>query len=189
MSQTAAYIKRLSKLQEGELSRLRCFAGQPLDATLQGFDLFAGLWWPLRAKNQATPRREPSWLVAKLFGAFRVPHVRPAAGAVPTLPDVLGRCEPRDEHDRTRFRARFDALLCSPFSALEPHFHWALNEIARAVAGRVPYAQGVTGIDWAQLLDDLSIWDRGKEHRRGRDVRDEWAEVYLKSANSNERRA
>jgi len=189
MSQTAEYIKSLSDLQEGERSRLRRLAGRPLDATLQGFDLFTGLWWPLRAESPATPRREPSWLVAKLFGAFCVPHTRSDSGAGPSLPEVLGRCEPHDEDCRNRFRTRFDALLCSSLSSLEPHLRWALGEVARAVAGHVPHARDVKGIDWVQLLDDLSIWDRGKEHRRRRDVRDIWAEIYLKATNSTERRA
>jgi hypothetical protein len=189
MSQTTEYIKRLSDLQEGERSRLRRLAGRPLDATLQGFDLFTGLWWPLRAISPATPRREPSWLVAKLFGAFRVPHLRPDPGVGPCLAEVLGRCEPYDEDRRKRFRTRFDALLCSPLSSLEPHLRWSLGEVAQVVAGHAPHAQDVKGIDWAQLLDDLSIWDRGKEHRRGRDVRDIWAEAYLNATDAKERRA
>lgn len=189
MSQTAEYIKRLSGLQEGERSRLRRLAGRPLDDTLQGFDLFTGLWWPLRAKSQRAPRREQAWLVAKLFGAFRVPHIRTDSGAGPTLPEVLGRCEPRDEDSRKRYRTRFDALLCSPLSSLEPHLRWAMSEVARAVAGRAPHARDVEGIDWAQLLDDLSIWDRGEEHRRGRDIRDLWAETYLNATNSSQRRS
>ena len=160
MSQTAEYIKRLSDLQEGERSRLRRLAGQPLDATLQGFDLFTGLWWSLRKKSPATPRKEPSWLVAKLFGAFRVPHIRPDSGAGPSLPEVLGRCEPHDEDGRKRFRTRFDALLCSSLSSLEPHLWWALGQAARAVDGHVPQARDVKGIDWVQLLDDLWLWDR-----------------------------
>jgi hypothetical protein len=159
MSQTAEYIKRLSDLQEGERSRLRRRAGQPLDATLPGFDLFTGLWWPLRAKSQATPRREPSWLLSKLFGAFRVPHIRPDSGAGPSLPEVLGRCEPHDEDGRKRFRTRFDALLCSSLSSLEPHLRWALRGVARVVAGHVPHAGNVLGIDWVYLLDDLWLWD------------------------------
>ncbi len=57
-------------LKEGERSKLRGLAGQPLDHTLPGFDLFTGIWWPLRKKNKAAPRRETSWLLAKLFGAF-----------------------------------------------------------------------------------------------------------------------
>ncbi|MCG3173125.1 MAG: hypothetical protein GMKNLPBB_01303 [Myxococcota bacterium] len=180
MSPTAEYIQKLSNLQEGERSRLRRLAGRPLDETLPGFDLFTGLWWPLRKENQAAPRREPSWLVAKLFGAFPVP----SGSDELWLPVVLGRCEPRDENGRKRFRQRFDALLCSSLSSLEPHLRWALGEAARAVAGRVPHARDVNGIDWVKLLDHLSIWDRGEEHRLERDVRDIWAEKYLGAANS-----
>ncbi|MBI2889988.1 MAG: type I-E CRISPR-associated protein Cse2/CasB [Nitrospirae bacterium] len=181
MSQTVAYIKRLEDLQEGERSRLRRLAGNPLNATLPGFDLFTGLWWPLRAKNQAAPRRETSWLVAKLYGAFPVPHVRPEQGVGPSLAAVLGLCEPRDERAGPRFRSRFDGLICAPLSALEPHLRWALGEVARAVAGRLPHVRDVAGIDWAQLLDDLSIWDRADAHHPRRDIRDLWAEEYLKA--------
>lgn len=164
MSQTIAYIKRLEALDAGERSRLRSLAGRRLDVRLDGFDLFTGLWWLLRATNERAPRRDTSWLVAKLFGAFgtAVPHVVPEGQPTgPALPAVLGLCEPRHEHNGPRFRTRFDALLCSPLPALEPHLRWALVEIARAVADRVPHAKGVQGIDWAVLLDDLSLWDRG----------------------------
>ena len=188
MSQTAEYIKRLSELEEGERSRLRRLAGKPLDATLQGFDLFTGLWWPLRANSPKIPRREPSWLVAKLFCAFRVPHVLLESGPGPSLPGVMGRCEPHDEERRKRFRTRFDALLCTSLSSLEPHLRWALAEVEKAVDGRVPHAGDVKGFDWVILLEDLSIWDPGEEHRRERDVRDIWAELYLNAADFNERR-
>ena len=187
MSQTNAFIKRLEKLKEGERSRLRSLGGQPLDTRLDGFDLFTGLWWPLRQASPFSPRRETSWLVAKLFGAFRVPHIRPDAGIGPTLPAVLGVCEPRDEHDGPRFRTRFDALLSSPLPALEPHLRWGLGEVAKAAEGRIAHAHGIIGIDWARLLDDLSIWDRGAEHRRHLDVRDEWAKAYLNSADPYQR--
>lgn len=182
------YINRLEALQQGERSRLRSLAGQPLHSRLDGFDLFTGLWWPLRQRSPVAPRRETSWLIAKLYGTFAdpVPHVRPeGAKQGPTLPAVLGLCEPRDPPDfkaRNRFRTRFDALLCSPLTVIEPHMRWALGEIARAIEGRVPHARGVQGIDWAHLLDDLSIWDRGEAHRRRRDVRDEWAVAYLTQA-------
>ncbi|MCC7313758.1 MAG: type I-E CRISPR-associated protein Cse2/CasB [Planctomycetes bacterium] len=182
MSQSIAYVKKLEAMKEGERSLLRSLGGQPLDARLDGFDLFTGLWWPLRQASPVAPRRETSWLVAKLFGAFRVPHFRPDAGIGPTLPAVLGVCEPRHEYDGPRFRTRFDALLCSPLIALEPQLRWALGEVAKAVQGRIAHARGITGIDWARLLDDLSIWDRGEGHRIGRDVRDIWAEDYLNAA-------
>jgi len=159
MNPTVEYIRRLEALQEGERSRLRRLAGQPLDATLQGFDIFTGVWWPLRKRNERTPKREPSWLVAKLYCSSGIPYRDGAA-----FPSTLGRCEPRGPEERKRFRDRFDALLCSPLSALDPRLRWALGEIARAAAGRVPHAPGISGIDWAQLLDDLSLWD-GKYNR------------------------
>jgi len=191
MSQTVEYIRRLEAIKEGERSLLRSLGGQPLHARLDGFDLFTGLWWPLRQVSPVAPRRETSWLTAKLFGAYRVPHVKPESGIGPTLPAVLGICEPRDPPEfkaRSRFRTRFDALLCSPLPALESHLRWALGEVARAVAGRIAHARGIIGIDWAQLLDDLSIWDRGERHRIGWDVRDIWAEAYLRAAEPSNQR-
>jgi hypothetical protein len=163
MTPTAEFINRLVNLQEGERSRLRWLAGQPLDKTLQGFDLFTGLWWPLRQKSQAAPRREVAWLIAKLYGASRVPHVRPESGLGPSFPAALGRCEPCDPPEyraRNSLRRRFDAIVASSLSGIEPRLHWGLREIARAVAGRVPHARNVIGIDWVLLLDDLSLWDR-----------------------------
>jgi hypothetical protein len=163
MSQTVVFIKRLEDLPEGERSRLRRLGGQALDKTLQGFDLFTGLWWPLRATNERTPRRELSWLIAKLFGASSVPHVRPESGIGPSFPYVLGRCEPNDPPEyctRDSFRRRFDAVICSTLSNIEPRLNWSLDEIGRAVTRRTPHAKGVAGIDWALLLDDLSLWDK-----------------------------
>jgi CRISPR type I-E-associated protein CasB/Cse2 len=174
MTPTEQFIRKLVDLQEGERSRLRRLAGQPLDATLPGFDLFTGLWWPLRAESPAAPRRETSWLVAKLYGAC---PIRPLASA--KLAGILGgREHPRrqlEAHDR--FRARFDALLCAPLRNLEPHLCWALSVVAEAIETRAS-----AGLDWVQLLNDLSIWDRGDAHRRHRDIRDIWAEDYLNAA-------
>ncbi|MBN1511827.1 MAG: type I-E CRISPR-associated protein Cse2/CasB [Phycisphaerae bacterium] len=182
MSQSITFIERLQNLKEGERSRLRSLAGRPLDACLQGFDLFTGLWWPLRNESPSVPRREPSWLVAKLYGACCVPHRSVEQGPGASLPGVLGMCEPPRPHCRVgallssrppdqepaksefiaarKFRRRFDALLCSTLASVEPHLWWVLGEVARAVEGRVAHARGAQGIDWALLLDDLSLWDR-----------------------------
>jgi hypothetical protein len=182
MTQTEKFIRRLEALKEGERSRLRTHAGQGLDETLPGFDLFTGLWWPLRQESQVVPRRETSWLVAKLFGAFPIRNVRPdELGVRLTFPYVLSRCEPRDDLGRERFRRRFDALLQAPLSGLEPHLRWALSVVADAVK-----KDRCSGLDWVQLLNDLSIWDRGEEHRIERDVRDIWAEKYLNAVNQSE---
>ena len=179
MSQTPVFIARLTDdrvFGPGEQARLRALAGRGLDENTPGFDSFTGLWWPLREKNKTAPRREVAWLVAKLYAAFPLPHVRPEGGKGMSLPQILGGREPRDPHLRARFRRRFDALLCSPLSGLEPPLRWALSVL------RGPEATGGSlGMDWVQLTDDLSIWDRGEEHRGGRDVRDIWAEKYLNS--------
>lgn len=205
MSQTEEFIKRLEKLQEGERSRLRRLAGQPLDKTVQRFDLFTGLWWPLRATSARTPRRETSWLIAKLHCASSVPHVRPESGVGPSLPGVLGRCElddPPEYRARSSFRRRFDAVICSSLSDIEPRLQWGLREVAKAVAGRVAHAGSVSGIDWVLLLDDISLWDkelnlddtwqkgRMSAHKRlvhcretHRTPQDLWACEYLYTAN------
>ncbi len=178
MTPTAEFIKRLEGLDQGERSRLRGLGGQPLDRTLQGFDLFTGLWWPLRRGSPAAPRRETSWLVAKLYGAFPIQHFRPDPPTDrPTLARLLGRCEPPHpacpqaallssappEREPAkgqflgarRYRRRFDTMLQAHLPALEPHLHWALSVISDAVSRRV-----FPGLDWALLLDDLSLWDR-----------------------------
>lgn len=180
-TKTDEFIGKLVRLKNGELSRLRALTGRSLDETVGGFDLFTGQWWPLREDNARAPRRETSWLVSKLYGAFCIPHIRDERGPGPALAEVLGRREPRDRKPTAeahrRYRDRFDALLQSPLSGLEPHLGWALSEVSKAVEQRQ-----CSGIDWAQLLDDLSIWDRGEEPRRRRDVRDIWAEQYLNAA-------
>lgn len=184
MSPTVEFIHRLVSLKEGELSQLRRLAGQPLDATLAGFDLFTGIWWPLRSKSPKAPRRQAGWLVCKLYACTRVPHLRMETDQGPAFAATLGLCEPCDDHARQRFRSRVDAMICAPLSAIEPHLQWGLRQIAMAVAGRIPHAGGVKGIDWSLLLDDLSIWDRGKENDRRSDIRHEWAEQYLKNAHA-----
>ena len=155
MSLTDEFIARLADMEAGGLSRLRELAGQPLDETLQGFDLFTGLWWPLRSASPRAPERRSAWLVAKLYGAFPLPNVR--ASLQDSLPAVLGRAERREknERNRERFRCRFDALLLSPFADLESHLRWALSVTSKALRGK-----SERGIDWAQLADDLSLWKR-----------------------------
>jgi CRISPR type I-E-associated protein CasB/Cse2 len=176
VSQTDDFVKKLEALKDkhGELSILRGLAGKRLDETLPGFDLFTGLWWPLRQKSPRTPSRETSWLVAKLFGAFPIKHVRSEQTNGLTLAEILGRVEPVDEHGRPRFRTRFDALLCASISTIEPHLCWALSQVDDAVVrGRVP------GLDWVELLDDLWKWEKGSD----RDARDKWAGQYLTTTN------
>lgn len=171
MTSAGEFILRLEALGEGERSDLRKLAGKPLDESLRGFDLFTGLWWPLREKSQAAPSREPSWLVAKLFGAFPIPCAWSEDQArLASVPHLLGHLEPSEPLGQDRFRRRFDGLLQAPLCAVEPHLRWGLSHISRS---RPP------SLDWVQLLEDLSVWDLGTEHRRRVDVRQQWAKLYL----------
>jgi hypothetical protein len=165
-------------MEAGDLGLLRTHSGQGLDEAVDAFDLFTGLWWPLREKNRAAPRREIAWLIAKSYAAFPIRHEPCECWGLTALPVILGRAERRlPERERLPFRQRFDSLLGTLLSDLEPHLRWALSAACDAViAGRSH------GIDWVQLTDHLSIWDRGAEHRLGRDIREIWAEHYLNSS-------
>lgn len=178
MSQTASFIDQLANERifgPGERARLRALAGRGLDESMAGFDLFTGLWWPLRKNNQAAPRREIAWLIAKLYAEFPISQTPCPLGGPTALQVLLGHEERRlPECDGKRFRQRFDSLLCTPLPRLEPHLIWALSVVRKAV---IPGRS--LGLDWVQLTDHLSIWDRGEEHRLERDIRDIWAEQYL----------
>lgn len=147
MTPTEQYIKVLTNLKTGELGLLRTHAGQSLYETLDGFDLFTGLWWPLRQKNERAPRREVAWLVAKLY-AFRSIENEKAPGAM--LACQLGKCKPDKDTEKKRFKQRFDRMLILPLDEIEPALRWALDLIASKEMK----------LDWVRLTDDLSIWER-----------------------------
>lgn len=154
---TEQYVDILSQLKPGDLSLLRTHAGQALDESVDGFDLFAGLWWPLRNKNRTAPRREVAWLIAKLYALTPIPHSPGAA-----LANQLAACQPPVERKRLAFQRRFDDTLSLPLGKTEPSLRWALAIIA---ANRLP-------VDWVALTNDLSAWERES-------TRLKWAEEYL----------
>lgn len=181
MTLTEEFIQGLENMKEADRSLLRKLARQPLDETVPGFDLFTGLWWPLRRRSPWAPERRTAWLVAKLYAAHPVPNVR---GPAAHLASVLGKCKrAHNPPDSKRLDARFDALLQQPLSALEPHLAWALATVRNAVAQK-----HLDGIDWIQLLDDLRYWARGSDgpyselEGQRRDIREVWAEKYLARA-------
>jgi len=158
MSPTEQYIEALSNLKSGDLGLLRTHAGQGLDQSVEGFDLFAGLWWPLRDKNHRAPRRQVAWLIAKLYACCPIEH---ADGQV--LGRQLRQCwlhVPADK--RERFRALVDQLLVSSLAEIEPAIRWALMEIS----------DRELKLDWVKLTDDLSIWERESTRLR-------WAEQFI----------
>jgi hypothetical protein len=158
VSVTDAYIQRLTKLGPADLSLLRSLADQPLHAQLAGFDLFTGLWWPLREKNVRVPDRASAWLVAKLCAW------NPQRNETVPLLAAWQRLAPHDEHGRARAQARAAQVLALDHAQLEPVLRAMVQTLARAEKG----------IAWATLLDDLRDWNNATA-----DVRQRWAEQWL----------
>ena len=155
MSPTEQYIDVLTRLKAGELALLRTHAGQGLDESVQGFDLFAGLWWPLRQqKGGPPPRREVSWLIAKLYAFSPIPQ-----SPGDTLAGQLRLCR-ADQNDR--LEQRFDRMLILPINRIEPALQWAIGCIASSSRK----------LDWVQLAKDLSMWECES-------TRLKWAEEFL----------
>lgn len=159
MSATKAYIDVLMDLKAGDLGLLRTHAGKGLDETVDGFDLFAGIWWPLRQKSERAPKRGVAWLIAKLYAYHPIPH-----SECETLAGQLRRCQPREERAGDRFRQKFDRLLAQPIETIETDLQWAIDSVA---------SNGLS-IDWVKLTDDLSAWDKEK-------TRINWAKDYLET--------
>ena len=159
MNATEQYVKTLTQLKTGELGLLRRHSGQALDETVDGFDLFAGLWWPLRQKSERTPRREVAWLIAKLYAVY------PNSNSPEyTLAEQLRSCQPNEERAKKRFRDKFDEILLSSLSEIEPALQWALSEIE----------SHNLKLDWAKLTNDLSKWERES-------TRLKWAKQFLQT--------
>ncbi len=156
---TRKYIDVLTRLKAGELGLLRTHAGQGLDESVDGFDLFSGLWWPLRQKNERAPRREVAWIIAKLYAFCPIPQLPDE-----TLARQLRRCQPNKDPAMGRFVRRVDRMLTLPLERIEPALQWALNRVA-SNSGK---------LDWVRLTDDLSIWERET-------IRLKWAEQYLET--------
>lgn len=159
MSQTSTqlYVARLEQLKPSDLWTLRAHAGQPLDASLDGFDLFTGLWWPLRQRSAQAPRREIAWLVAKLYATAPLPY-EPGR----TFADQLSSCAPLGPQGQTRLVEAFDRLLLISLDGIEA----PLGRMLKLLSFRA------RTLDWAQLIDDLSAWERTS-------IREQWVDQFL----------
>ena len=172
---TMGYIKRLTDLKTGDLGKARSFASLGLDKSLDGFDLFTGLWWPLREVNQRAPKREIAWLILKLYGFCSLEN---SESKYDTLANQLRRCQPFDKDAQQRFTDRFDRLLSRSIDNIETDLQWALRQLQNHSLK----------LNWVRLTDDLSIWERGIYYRSNRDIREIWANEYLdKNYHSNNR--
>ncbi len=159
MTATEQYIEVLLRLKTADLGLLRTHAGRGLDESVDGFDLFAGLWWPLRQQNERAPRRPVAWLIAKLYAFCPIEH-----SPYETLARQLRRCQPADDRTRKRFQRKFDSMLILPLDRIETALQWAIDQIS----------SNRRKLDWVRLTDDLSIWERET-------TRLKWAEQYLEA--------
>ena len=157
MNPTQLFIERLTRLDNGGLSMLRGHAGSDLAAAVEAFDLFAGLWWPIRQQHGQAPRREVAWLIAKLYAFKPLPQT-----GGHNLASRLALRRPRDAEGGNRFDQRFDALMTIPFAGVETDLRWALGQLE----GRHE------GLDWVRLATDLTEW-------RNRKTRLRWVRTYL----------
>jgi CRISPR type I-E-associated protein CasB/Cse2 len=154
---TEQYIDILMRLKPGELGLLRAHAGCGLDESVHGFDLFSGLWWPLRQRNERSPKREVAWLVAKLYARCPIEHSRSV-----TLAQQLRHCQPNRGPAKERFQRAFDRILTLPLNQIESSLRWALTQVA----------SNPGTVDWARLTDDLWQWEQESTRLR-------WAEEFL----------
>ncbi|MCG6552884.1 MAG: type I-E CRISPR-associated protein Cse2/CasB [Candidatus Magnetominusculus sp. LBB02] len=166
MISTKEYIDGLTHLKHGELGLLRTHAGQGLDESVDGFDLFTGIWWPLRQKNERSPKRTVAWLIAKLYASCPLSQSEDKE-----LAYQLGLCQPEEDIDKKRFSQRFDRLLMLPLDKIEPAMRWALNTISSNDK------KIIKEIDWVRLTDDLSLWER-------QFTRLAWAEQFIEATKS-----
>lgn len=154
---TMDFVKSLEQLKSGELQTLRNHAGLGLDESVSGFDFFAGLWWPLRQKNQRAPRRHVAWLSAKLFALSQIKNTPGRE-----LAACLGELRFGRNQEHKRMDGLFNRLLAAPLDQIEPLLSQALSMI-----------DSNTGIDWVKLIDDLSTWESAE-------VRQKWTNLYIK---------
>ncbi len=156
-SPTEEYVASLTELGPGDLEVLRAHAGLPLDRSVVGFDLFTSLWWPLRERSPQAPRREAAWLVAKLYAKVPLAHHPGRKMAI-----QLCHAQPKEPRAAKSFQERFDRLVTSSLSDIEPSLRWAL----RAIASRQ------SALDWVALTNDLSRWRRAS-------TRERWVKEFL----------
>ena len=160
MTATQQFIGTLQSLKPGDLGRLRKLAGLPLDESVAGFDLFAGLWWPLRDKTQrcAAPRSRLARCQTLCVLSHAPGRWHDTACAAPS-----GQTRRRTKAQCSQ--QMFDELLMLSLGQIEPALQWAIRYVADASVG----------LDWVRLTDDLSTWER-------EGTRLKWAKQYLQMA-------
>ena len=147
----AEFISNLSTLKSGELSILRTMKNKGLDEGIDGFDLFTGIWWPLREKSKSAPQRETAWLIAKLFACYPIPQ---EGGA--NLPLLMSKISRNNDALAKQLAKLNDKIVKCSLRMLEDPLGQALNIIQNKYIG----------MDWVKLTDTLSKWVYQSERER-----------------------
>lgn len=166
MSPTEQFIYSLSEMKDGEKNRFRLAAGTRPDQSTEAFDLFTGIWWPLRQKYQNAPKRETAWVVCSLFSLFSVPHCEGK-----TIARQLAQLEPLSEREKNRYRVKVNEILNSTISSIPDRLRWALGLLSAHQKE----------IDWVRLTNDLSIWETGDTGSQREKISKIWLREYVES--------
>jgi len=98
------FVHLASRLDSTAWAVLSEAANQPLNHSPAAFDIFTGLYWPLRNKDQTLPSRNAAWLALKVMAT--------AGQLRPSSRNFRGPYEPwceitlRDSPAKTRFYPR-----------------------------------------------------------------------------------
>ncbi len=155
------YVERIVSapgLKGGHLARLRALAMKKLSADVSAYDLFTGLYWPIRGRSPRAPRRNDAWILAKLYAKF--PWV-PSADNVHTLPEHLSRlCLTLPTASLAR---RFDRLFVMRGKDIELALQQLLaltRKPLQASAVTHPLLPGkFPPLNWSRLLHEMRDWD------------------------------
>jgi hypothetical protein len=63
------FVRLASALDSGSWAVVEQAAGLPLNQSPAAFDIFTGLYWPLRNRDRTVPSRNAAWLALKLMAA------------------------------------------------------------------------------------------------------------------------
>lgn len=164
------YVHRLTSqggLKSGNLSILRALSGQDLARSVGAFDLFSGLYWPIRQRTPRAPQREDAWLVAKVYSKFPWVPVDNESAYITTYAAYLWRRTHASPYALAPLVQRLDRLVAARGREFEFYLLGLFGMIRRTVTlprgphptlpGQWPYHA------WSLFLEELRHLESMKE--------------------------
>jgi len=90
------FVRLCSRLDSASWAILEQAANKPLNHSPAAFDIFTGLYWPLRQKDKTTPSRNAAWLALKLMATAGALRPTPAGGSYELWRDLDLKDSPAD---------------------------------------------------------------------------------------------